>query len=346
MSLIERIQNPTTPPVIVAEMSGNHAQSFETAERILRLAAHAGADVVKLQTYTADSLTLPSQRDDFIVNGGLWDGQSLHELYQKAATPYEWHRPLKDIADQIGIRLFSTPFDEAAVDFLESELQPELYKISSFEATHIPLLEKTGQTRKPTVLSVGMASEAEIRDAVTALKDNGCPEVVLLKCISAYPSKAADFNLRSMPTLGSRFGCLFGLSDHCLNNDVAIAATALGARLIEKHVTDDRNAGGIDAGFSLEPKELEALVVSTRQVHEALGSEKLGATHQDAAQLKYRRSIYVSKPIAKGEAFTNENIKIIRPSFGLEPKMWRTVLGKIAARDLAAGTPLSVEDFK
>lgn len=345
MPLVDRIHNSGTPPVIVAELSGNHAQSFETAEKIIRLAVDSGVDAVKLQTYTADSLTLPSRENDFVVEGGLWDGQSLHELYQRAATPYEWHRPLKKIADQLGVTLFSTPFDEAAVDFLEEAVQPELYKISSFEATHIPLLERTGRTRKPTLLSVGMATENEIEDAVLALKDNGCPEVILLKCVSAYPSEAKDFNLRSMQTLATRFKCPIGLSDHSLDNDIAIAATALGARLIEKHVTDDRAAGGIDAGFSLEPEELAQLVVSTRRAHSALGSHSIGATKQDAAQLKYRRSIYVSNSIRKGETLDSTNIKIVRPSFGLEPKQWKDALGKKATRDLKPGTPLSSDDF-
>ena len=252
---------------------------------------------------------------------------------------------MQEIATELGIILFSTPFDEAAVDFLETTLDPELYKISSFEVTHIPLLEKTGQTKKPTVMSVGMASDQEIRDAISALKDNGCPEVVLLKCISAYPSKAKDFNLLSMPNLGTTYQCPFGLSDHCLDNDIAIAAVALGARLIEKHVTDDRNAGGIDAGFSLEPHELEHLVSASCQVHAGLGTSAIGASSQDSAQLKYRRSIYVSRNIKAGEILSDQNIKIVRPSFGLAPKHWKHVLGKIAKSDLELGHPLSESDF-
>lgn len=345
IDLTQRILDKNSPPVLIAEISGNHAQSYKTAERIIRLAAEAGADAVKLQTYTADTLTLPFKTEDFMVRGGLWDGASLHELYQKAATPYEWHEPLAKFARSLGIEILSTPFDEAAVDFIEQSLQPQMYKISSFEVTHIPLLEKTGRQKKLTLLSTGMATKAEIHDAVSALKDNGCPEVVLLKCISSYPSKPESYNLKSIQSLATTFDCPVGLSDHCLSNEVAVASIALGGRVVEKHITDSRAAAGIDAGFSLEPNEFAQLVTFARNTHAALGSSQIGTISQDNSQLKFRRSIYVSKNIQPGEALNAENLKIVRPSFGLAPKEWKNVLGKKAAKPLEAGAPLGEQDF-
>ena len=346
MSLIERIKDETQPPIVVAELSGNHRQDFDVAKNVIHKAAQVGADAIKLQTYTANSLTLDCKSEEFVVQDGLWKGQSLYELYTKASTPYEWHKPLKDLADDLGITLFSTPFDEAAVDFLENEIDPQLYKISSFEITHIPLLERVAETGKPVVLSTGMATESEIDEAIKTLRTNGSSDVVLLKCVSAYPSNPNDFNLKSMLTLQERFSCPVGLSDHCLTNEIAIAATALGARLIEKHVTDDRDKGGVDAKFSLETAELRDLVQKTRTTHAALGKSELGTVKQDEEQKKYRRSIYVAKAIKQGKPFTKENIKIIRPSDGLAPKHWKTVLNKTARRDLEMGNPLSKEDIE
>ena len=345
MSLIDRICDPAQPPVVVAELSGNHNQNLDTAVELIRLAAQCGANAVKLQTYTADTLTLPSTREEFIVRGGLWDGRSLHDLYQQASTPWEWHAPLAQLAQSLGIHLFSTPFDETAVDYLEEQIDPELHKISSFELTHIPLLEKVASTGKPVVLSTGMATAKEISTALSTLEDNGCPQIVLLKCISSYPAEPKDFNLSSLKTLSDRFQKPVGLSDHCLSNDVAIASVALGARLIEKHFTDSRAAGGIDAGFSLEPKEFADLVTRSREIHQALGSPLLGAAEQDAKQIQFRRSIYVSKTTLQGESLSSENIKVVRPSLGLPPKRWSEVLGKLAKRDLKAGEPLQEGDW-
>jgi pseudaminic acid synthase len=346
MSLISRIKDASQAPIIVAELSGNHHQNFDTAKYLVELAARNGADAVKLQTYTADSLTLPSRSPEFIVNGGLWDGNSLHELYQKAATPYEWHAPLAEIAKQNGIPLFSTPFDEAAVDFLESEINPELYKVSSFELTHIPLLERIAQTGKPVIMSTGMANETEINQAVSTLLKNGSGDLILLKCVNEYPSSPDGFNLRSMLTLSEKFDCLVGLSDHTLSHEIALAATALGARLIEKHFTDNRSAGGIDAGFSMEPTDLEQLVQQVKTVHSCLGIKGILETPIDSAQRQFRRSIYISKNIRQGERLTSENLKIIRPSLGLPPSKWSQVIGKNAARDLKAHSPLSNGDWE
>ncbi|MCH6255879.1 pseudaminic acid synthase [Puniceicoccaceae bacterium K14] len=344
-NLADRILDTNKPPTVIAEMSGNHAQSYETAETIVRLAAKSGADAVKLQTYTADTLTLPSKNEEFMVRGGLWDGRSLYELYQEAATPYEWHEPLAKLARSLSIEILSTPFDETSVDFIEETLQPQIYKVSSFEVTHIPLLEKVGQQKKLTLLSTGMATEGEIEEAIAALKDNGCPDVVLLKCISSYPAQPKSFNLNSITTLAKRFNCPTGLSDHCITNEIAIASVALGARVIEKHFTDDRAAGGIDAGFSIEPDEFAQLVTQARNTHAALGCSQVGTTQQDVDQTKFRRSIYVSKNINKDEILSIDNLKIVRPSFGLPPKEWKNILGKRANKHLEAGTPLKQEDI-
>ncbi len=345
MSLIDRIRDHAKPPLVVAELSGNHHQNFDTAKRLVELAAKNGTDAIKLQTYTADTLTLPSREPEFMVTGGLWDGKSLHELYQEAATPYEWHAPLAEFARELGVPLFSTPFDESAVDFLESAIEPELYKISSFELTHIPLLERVAKTGKPVIMSTGMATEQEIDDAVATLRKHGTADIILLKCVNAYPSNPDGFNLRSMETLAKRFDCETGLSDHTLSNEVALAATALGARVIEKHFTDDRNSSGIDAAFSLEPAEMKGLVEQVRIVHSCLGSEKIDAVNQDAEQLRFRRSIYVSKNIRQGETLSSENLKIIRPALGLPPKRWTEVIGKTAAKNLEAYKPLKEGDW-
>lgn len=345
MSLIELIRDKSRPPAIVAELSGNHHQDFDTAKRLIELAASNGADAVKLQTYTADTLTLPSSNPEFIVKGGLWDGRSLYELYQEAATPYQWHAPLAKVAKSCGISLFSTPFDEAAVDFLEETIAPELYKVSSFELTHLPLLKRIAETAKPVIMSTGMAALDEIESAADTLARHGAEEVILLKCVNEYPSRADTFNLASMPAMGERFDCKVGLSDHSLGTEVALAATALGARLIEKHFTDDRQAGGIDAAFSMEPRELEELSNRIKVVHSSLGSSNLAKTPLDAAQRHYRRSVYISKDVAKGEMLTPENVKIVRPSLGLPPSNWERVLNRKATRNLKANTPLQGSDF-
>ncbi len=344
--MIDRILDPTKPPLIVAELSGNHRQDIDLARQLIDAAAKAGADAVKLQTYTPETLTLDSDRPEFVVQDGLWQGRRLHDLYAEAATPYSWHAPLARHARELGIEIFSTPFDEAAVDFLEKAVRPPLHKISSFELTHHPLLERVAQTRKPIILSTGMASQAEIAEAVSILRNNGAGPIILLKCVSAYPSQPSGFNLRSMPALGETFDCPFGLSDHSLDNAVALAATTLGARLIEKHLTHDRSGGTIDSGFSLEPHELASLVQQSRQVHAALGSPAIGPSAQDAKQTHFRRSIYAARDIKAGEAFTSDNLRIVRPSLGLAPKRWKTLLGQKAARDIPFATPLTLSDLQ
>lgn len=345
MPLIDRILDLQKAPLIVAELSGNHGQNIETAKAIILAAAKAGADAVKLQTYTPDSITLDSDRPEFMVEGGLWHGRRLHDLYAEACTPYEWHSELAAFARSHGTELFSTPFDEVAVDFLEEAIAPELYKISSFELTHLPLLKRVAQTKKPIILSTGMADESEIEEAVRTLRNHGSEQIVLLKCVSSYPSEPKDFNLRSMQTIASRFDCLSGLSDHTLTNEIAIASVALGARVIEKHVTDSRAAGGIDAGFSLEPDELAVLVSQSRRAHASLGSPEICGSSQDAGQKHFRRSIYAASDIKAGEVFSTNNLRIVRPSLGLAPKHWDRVIGTTAKRDIPFGHPLSNEDL-
>lgn len=345
MDLIEHILDPRKPPLIVAELSGNHGQKLDTAKRIIEAAAEAGAHAVKLQTYTPDSITLDSDRPEFLVQGGLWNGRRLHELYGEASTPYDWHAPLATFARKLGIEIFSTPFDESAVDFLEQSIKPQLHKISSFELTHLPLLKKVAHTGKPVILSTGMASEDEVAQAVSTLRDNGASELVLLKCVSAYPSQPEGFNLRSMSTLAKRFDCQTGLSDHTLSNEVAIASVALGARIIEKHLTDSRQAGGVDAGFSLEPHELKELVDQSQRAHAALGSPRIESSPQDSKQTHFRRSIYACEEIKKGDIFTEQNLRIVRPSLGLAPKHWESILGTTAKRSIPAGHPLRAKDL-
>lgn len=327
-------------PYFVAELSGNHQQSIEKAKALIAAAAEAGADAVKLQTYTPDTITLPVRNELFQLDEGLWKGRYLHDLYAEAMTPWEWHKALLDFAASLGLVLFSTPFDESAVDFLETELDPLVYKIASFEVNHIPLLKKVGQTRKPIIMSTGMASESEITLAVETLKQAGAAGIVLLKCVSAYPADPTDFNLRSLQLLREAYGCEVGLSDHSLTPEMCYGAVALGASLIEKHMVLDRSEGGIDSGFSLEPQEFADMVAGCKKLHSGMGKAVLGPTAQDARQQRFKRSIFVSRGICAGELFTEDNLKIVRPANGMSPVEWEKVLGKKATCDLVSGEPL------
>ena len=343
--LYRKISSESLPPPVIAELSGNHNQDLNTAKNMVQLAASNGASAVKLQTYTADTLTLPSSNPEFLIEEGLWKGKNLHELYRIASTPYEWHRPLADLAQSLGITLFSTPFDETAVDFLESEIDPELYKVSSFEVTHIPLLKKIGQTGKPVLMSTGMANIDEIQEAIDTLSNSGSGPLVLLKCISQYPSSPDGFNLRSISSLRRVFECTVGLSDHTLTNEIALGATTLGARIIEKHFTDDRNKGGVDSPFSVEPRELRLLVEQIQRLHSSLGSSAIETSAQEESQKRFRRSVYISRDVLKGQTLSEENLKIVRPADGLEPRYWEQILGRQAARDIAAHSPLQKGDW-
>lgn len=331
-------------PLIVAEMSGNHNQSLERAFAIVEAAARAGVDAVKIQTYTADTLTIDADTDDFYIEDAdsLWAGKKLYDLYKEAYTPWEWHEPIFKRCRELGLMAFSTPFDETAVDFLE-ELEVPCYKIASFEIVDIPLIKKVASTGKPMIISTGMATVAEIDEAVRTAKQNGCPEVILLKCTSSYPASPHDSNLVTIPHMRELFGCPVGLSDHTLGIGVAVASVALGAVLIEKHFTLSRAEGGVDAAFSLEPHEMRALVEETKRAHQALGKVHYGPTERESKSLKFRRSLYVVRDIKAGEIISPENVKIIRPGYGLEPKYYDVVIGRRANRDLKKGTALKWE---
>lgn len=329
------------PVFIVAEISGNHNQSFDRAKKIIDAAIESGADAVKLQTYTADTMTIDSGQDIFKVKGNKsWKNQSLYQLYQTAATPWDWQPKLKAYAEGKGIPLFSTPFDESSVDFLE-KMQVTCYKVASFEVVDIPLLEKIGQTKKPVILSRGMSTLEELLLAVNTLKANGCPELAILHCISAYPAKPEEMNLATIPDLRDRFQTVVGLSDHSLDNISAIAAVTLGAKIVEKHLTLSRSDGGPDAAFSLEPEEFRNLSDSLRTAEAAIGKSFYGASTQEKESIIYRRSLFVVADMKEGEKFTPNNVKSIRPGYGLAPKYYREILGAAAANDIARGTPLS-----
>ncbi|WP_088187750.1 pseudaminic acid synthase [Desulfosporosinus sp. FKA] len=331
-------------PFIIAEMSGNHNQSLDRALAIVEAAAESGVQALKLQTYTADTMTLDLNEGEFYISdpASLWQGQSLYKLYQRAYTPWEWHEPIFNRCRELGIIGFSTPFDETAVDFLES-LNVPLYKIASFEMTDYNLIKKVAQTGKPMIVSTGMATVGEIDEMVRTARMNGCSEIVLLKCTSTYPAKAENSNLLTIGHMAQLFNCNVGLSDHTLGMGAAIASIALGSKVIEKHFTLCRADGGVDSAFSLEPKEMKQLVYEANQAWQALGDIYYGPTGNE--KLEGRRSLYVVKDMEKGELFTKETIRAIRPGYGLEPKFYELVLGKTASQAIKRGTPLSWELF-
>ena len=331
---------PCKPTYIVAEMSANHNQNFEQAVKILYAAKKAGADAVKLQTYTPDTLTIKSDREYFrIGKGTLWAGKTLYELYSEAYMPWEWQPKLKKIADEIGIDLFSTAFDPTAVDFLE-EMGVPAYKVASFEIVDIPLIEKMARTGKPLIISTGMATLGEIEEAVQAARKAGATQIALLKCTSAYPAPPEEMNLRTIPHLAETFHVPVGLSDHTLGIAVAVAAVALGACIVEKHFTLSRDIPGPDSAFSLEPHEFKEMVEAIRTVEKALGKVSYEVGEREKASRVFRRSLFVVKDMKAGEVFTEENVRSIRPGYGLPPKFLKEVLGRRAACDIKAGTPL------
>lgn len=326
---------------IIAEISANHNGSLERAEAIVRAAADAGADAIKLQTYTADTMTIPCDNEYFRIKGTLWDGKTLHDLYQEAYTPWEWQPRLKALANDLGMDCFSTPFDATAVDFLE-EMNVPCHKVASFEVADIPLLKKIGSTGKPVIMSTGMASLAEIDEAVTTLRESGTRELALLKCTSAYPAPPEEANLRTIPHLAQAFNCVAGLSDHTLGSAVAVGAVALGARIIEKHFTLARADGGPDSAFSMEPDEFKQMVQDIRTVEKALGSVCYDLTPKQKESKVFRRSLFVVKDMKAGDVFTEENVRSIRPGYGLPPRFLSIILGKQASINLRKGTPLAL----
>ena len=332
-------------PYIIAEMSANHNGSIENAFKIIEQAKRCGADAVKLQTYTADTITLNSRAPEFMIHGTLWDGQSLHELYQKAHMPWDWHKPLFDFAREQGITIFSSPFDFSAVDLLES-LDAPAYKIASFEMVDLPLIRYVAQTGKPMIISTGMADADEIAEAVETAKSAGCRELVVLHCVSGYPAPAADYNLRTLPDMAARFGTLVGLSDHTLDNTTAVASVVLGACVIEKHFTLDRNGGGADDSFSLEPDGLQALCRDSKTAWQALGRVHYGLKSSEQGNVQFRRSLYFVKDLQKGDAIDETCIRSVRPGFGIAPKHFDELIGKRLTRNVQANTKTDWADFE
>ncbi|MBR0757035.1 pseudaminic acid synthase [Bradyrhizobium jicamae] len=329
-------------PFIIAEMSGNHNQSLERALAIVDAAAASGAHALKLQTYTADTMTLDLGEGEFFIDdpNSLWRGTSLHKLYQEAYTPWEWHKPIFARARDHGMIPFSTPFDATAVDFLE-ELEVPCYKIASFENTDLPLIRKVAATGKPMIISTGMATVADIDEAVRAAHEAGCRDLILLKCTSTYPAAPSDTNLLTIPHMRALFGCEVGLSDHTFGIGAGVASVALGATVIEKHFTLARADGGVDSTFSMEPAEMAALVVETERAWMALGQVHYGLTEKEKKSQVFRRSLYVAEDLAPGDALTEQNLRIIRPGLGLPPKYFETLLGKRVGRAVRKGTPMS-----
>jgi len=328
------------PAYIVAELSANHNQSVEQAVRIIQAAKNAGADAVKLQTYTADTITMRSEKEYFRITGGtLWDGRILHDLYQEAFTPWEWQPKLKQVAEDLGMHLFSSAFDESAVGFLE-EMNVPAHKVASFELVDVGLIRKMSRTGKPLIMSTGMASEAEIAEAVQAALGAGAIGIVLLKCTSAYPALPEESNLLAIPELARRFDCPAGLSDHTMGVAVPVAAVALGACIIEKHICLKRSDGGPDSAFSLEPEEFKAMVDAVRTAEKALGSPLFGPSKVEANSLRFRRSLFVVEDVKRGEMFTRKNVRSIRPADGLHPRHLDEILGQRAACHIERGTPL------
>lgn len=328
-------------PFIIAEMSGNHNQSLERAFELVDAAAAAGAHALKLQTYTADTITM---KGAYTINdaNSLWNGKELHDLYSQAYTPWEWHKPIFDRAKEKGMIAFSSPFDETAVDFLES-LNVPAYKIASFENTHHPLLVKVAKTGKPVIVSTGVSTAKDIEESVKVLKDAGCTNIILLKCTSTYPATPENTNLVTIPKLAETHDCIVGLSDHTMGIGVSVASVALGARVIEKHFTLRRADGGVDSAFSMEPEELQSLVIETERAFLALGHVQFGVQESETKSLFFKRSIYVSEDIKEGELFSEKNIKVIRPGDGLHPRYYFQLLGKSASHNYKKGTPLRID---
>ncbi|WP_103668827.1 pseudaminic acid synthase [Pseudanabaena sp. BC1403] len=344
INILDKKIGKKQPPLIVAEMSGNHNQSLGKALEIVEAAAKAGVDALKIQTYTADTMTLDISEREFFISDpqSLWEGNSLYNLYQQAYTPWEWHKPIFDRCKELGIIGFSTPFDDTAVDFLET-LDVPCYKIASFENTDIPLIRKVAKTGKPMIISTGMATVAELDESVRTARESGCEELILLKCTSTYPTTPENTNILTIPHLRDLFDVQVGLSDHTIGIGVAVASVALGTTVIEKHFTLSRADGGVDSAFSMEPEEMRQLVIETKRAWQALGKISYGVTEAEKKSLMYRRSLYISQDMQKGDILKPENLRTIRPGLGLAPKYYDVLLGKAVKQDVKKGTPMSWE---
>ena len=332
------------PPYIIAELSANHGGSIEKAMQLIAIAKSSGADAVKLQTYKPDTITLNCNNPEFIIEGGLWHGRTLYELYDEAHTPWEWHAPMFEYAKKIDITLFSSPFDKSAVDLLE-DLNAPAYKIASFEAIDLPLIKYVASTHKPMIISTGMANDEEITEAINAAKEGGCKNLAILHCVSGYPAPSKDYNLRIIPDMIKRFNLVTGLSDHTIDNTAAITSIALGASIIEKHLTLDRSAGGPDDSFSLEPSGMSDLCKKTLAAWQTLGEIDYGLKSSERSNVTYRRSLYFIKDIAQGEVITEDAIRSVRPGHGLPPKYLDRLIGKVSSRSIRKNTPTLLDDL-
>ena len=337
ISINNRKIGPAHPPYIIAELSANHNGSLDTALRMIDAAKATGADAMKLQTYTADTITLNSNAPEFQIKGGLWDGRTLYELYEEAHTPWAWHKPLFDHARKLGITMFSSPFDSTAVDLLE-DLNAPAYKIASFEAVDLPLIKYVASTGKPMIISTGMADAEEIGEAIEAAREGGCTELAILHCVSGYPAPPEDYNLRTIPDMINRFGLVTGLSDHTLDNTTAVTSVALGVSIVEKHFTLDRSGGGPDDSFSLEPAEMSALCTDAKTAWQALGRVDYGRKSSEEGNIQFRRSLYFVKDMKKGDIVTADAVRSVRPGHGLAPKFLTAVIGCRVACDIPANT--------
>ncbi|GEM80852.1 pseudaminic acid synthase [Vibrio superstes] len=333
---------PDYAPYIIAELSANHNGDINRAYKIMEEAKKAGADAIKLQSYTHETITMDCDSEEFQIHGGLWDGQTLYELYKGAHMPWEWHELLFEKAKELDITIFSSPFDFTAVDLLEN-LNAPAYKIASFELIDLPLIARVAKTGKPMIMSTGMANKVEIQEAVDCARSNGCEQLIVLHCVSGYPAPAEQYNLRTIADISERFDVLSGLSDHTIDNATAVASVVLGACLIEKHVTLDRNGGGADDSFSLEPKELAQLCKDTKTAWQSMGYVNYERTEAEKGNVKFRRSLYIVKDIAEGEKFTSDNVRSIRPGFGLAPKYYDEIIGKKSNSKLYRGSPMKAE---
>lgn len=335
-----RLIGPSYPPYIIAELSANHNGDINRAFQIMEAAKKAGADAIKLQTYTHDTITMDCDSEEFQIHGGLWDGQSLYELYKGAHMPWDWHKPLFEKAKKLGITIFSSPFDNTAIELLE-ELNAPAYKIASFELVDHALIKRAAQTGKPLIMSTGMANKLEIEEAIEVARKNGCDDLVVLHCVSGYPAPSDQYNLSTIRDISQSFGVLTGLSDHTINNATAVAGVVLGACVVEKHVTLDRSGGGVDDSFSLEPNELADLCRDAKIAWQSVGRVNYEVTEAEKGNIKFRRSLYVVRDVAEGELFTSSNVKSIRPGYGLSPRHFDDCLGKKASRAISRGTALT-----